>query len=316
MFRLLAAIVIGLAWGSAAAGDPLALSGDVNRSQVTVGDPVEYRLSVEWDPTAIAVEEPVFPDSFGAFEKVDGPKVQEPSASRPSLRKKLWTVTMAAFETGRQTIPAIPLKYKLATGEVRQAEFPAIEVTVVSALDPGKKPGEIFSLKPPMEIAPDPKYRRNLIALIVAVILLGVLLAWAWKRRRKGPLAAPMAAVDDRSAEQVAYDALDALAGRRPDDIKQHFTMLGDILRAYLGRKFDFPAMDLTTVEIVEHLSRGSLAREIVRRIEGALLEADMVKFAKADPGAARAMEAVPEVRALVRDVAASVEHGTEVQQP
>lgn len=305
LFSILLVFVCVAANG--AVGDPIVFASHLTRTELNLGDSVQYELSVEWDPRKIEITQPVLDSHVGEFEvlKVES---QEAIATQPSLKKKIWDLTLVSFSSGEYEIPSIEMDYRL-NGEVKQGEFPPMKVRVASGIDPALKAGEIFPLKPPMSIEPDPRYRNRVIMLAVlamAGIALAIYLIRRWRRRERTSSAAPV--VDPRTPEQIALDEIAAL--REQDlpavgKVKIFYTIAADILRAYLGRKFEIAALDMTTSELMSELRNRESVMGLHSPIERVLSDADKVKFAKWNPQMQHSEETLFSIERLVKDVQA-----------
>ncbi len=69
------------------------------------------------------------------------------------------------------------------------------------------------------------------------------------------------------------------------EDFEQYYIRLGDSIRLYLKRVYEFPALEMTTREIIDHLHQELAPPEIIKITRSVLNEADMVKFANFNPG-------------------------------
>ena len=73
-------------------------------------------------------------------------------------------------------------------------------------------------------------------------------------------------------------------------DVKSYYSEMTDITRDYIEEVFDIPAKESTTAELIIHLQKTikekkiKLSKEIVNDLKRLLQNADLVKFAKADP--------------------------------
>ena len=65
---------------------------------------------------------------------------------------------------------------------------------------------------------------------------------------------------------------------------KEYFTLLTDILREYLEKRFGINAMEMTTKEIIDSLSSNQEVKEKRGYMRDILDVADFVKFAKVRP--------------------------------
>ena len=90
-----------------------------------------------------------------------------------------------------------------------------------------------------------------------------------------------------RPAHQIALDKLDHLArtGFGPEaDMQVLYFQLSEVIREYLGARFAFPALEMTTEELIDHLPKRVPRGVVVGEIAGWLAGCDLVKFAKQQP--------------------------------
>ncbi len=299
------------------AAQPVTVSATSSRASVLIGDQFDFVIKAEWDPNQAQVLAPLVGPKLGAFEVVKT-SAADATASNPAFRAKTWTITLQGFDTGEQQIPAIALKYKLASSTAEQTlQSAPISIRVNSALDASKKPGEAFPLKPPSVIAPNPYYRNRNIALALGALIIACLIAYAIHRlRRRENIVAQV--VDTRSPEQIAYEELDALVEARlieHGELKQHYSRLSEILRAYLERRLAFAALEMTTAEITPQLHQRQLPSQSIDTIGQLLSDADMAKFAKWQAPRQRAEESIILARSIVRDISAFLAQQTESRE-
>jgi hypothetical protein len=94
--------------------------------------------------------------------------------------------------------------------------------------------------------------------------------------------------------------------------MKEHYGRVTDILRPYLERRFGFPAVDLTTTEILAAASpelaalNSNRPRPIQDELADILGGADLVKFAKLEPPVAIAEGEIERAADFVRATAPS----------
>lgn len=117
--------------------------------------------------------------------------------------------------------------------------------------------------------------------LAIALLLILALLIWRWWKQRQRPAlsrpAAPAVAADEE-----AYGALDALAAENGMAPKQFYFRLSAILRRYVERRFDFPAAEMTTEELLPWMDQLPLDPTLAGQFKNFCRSADPVKFAGA----------------------------------
>jgi hypothetical protein len=136
---------------------------------------------------------------------------------------------------------------------------------------------DIHDIKPILAMVTDWSWLYWALAMVVLLIL--VLLMWRWWKRREKPVASrPAAPVV--AADEEAYGALDALAAENSMAPKQFYFRLSAILRRYVERRFDFPAAEMTTEELLPRMDQLPLDPTLAGQFKSFCRYADPVKFA------------------------------------
>jgi len=136
---------------------------------------------------------------------------------------------------------------------------------------------DIHDIKPPLN--PGADLRWLYWALAIAAALLLAALAWRlWKKRKKLP-GAEMAP-PPIPAETEAYQMLDALAADGNLSSKQFYFRLSAIPRRYIERRYDIPAAEMTTEELLPQVDRLPLGLELAQPLKAFCRGADPIKFA------------------------------------
>ena len=173
-------------------------------------------------------------------------------------------------------------------------EAPGITIPVASLVG-----ADAMSIR---DITPLAEFERPVWPWILGILaLVAVILALWWYRRKGEPdtMEADYAPEPALPAFDEAMDRLSSLDSEDlsiPERIKPFYVELTDILRTYVGRRADVPALESTTRELLERLARtpaaGIVPSEVLGEIRHILSEADMVKFAdwKPVPDSARSV--------------------------
>jgi hypothetical protein len=210
---------------------------------------------------------------------------------------------MAAFATGEVKIPPFIVPYP-AEDEVLAAASETIPVKVASVMPADMK--DINDLKPQIQFP-------NLLPIW---IMLGTLaaaglgyLGWRLYRRYRrtrlygAPLPDPW---DEALAALDKVPADNWLASGR---FKHYYYTVSEILKRYLTRRFNFPAIDQTTTEILRAMKA---AKTPEREGFGEFFQrADMVKYAKFVPPAAEVAAVISTARELVQTTTPKPEPST-----
>jgi hypothetical protein len=144
--------------------------------------------------------------------------------------------------------------------------------------------------------------------ILLALVLAGALAAWYLYRRRQAdsedvrPAAPPVPPVEVALERLAQLEALDL---RALPDVKSFYVELADILRTYFGQRASVPALEATTRELVEKLTRlradRPVPRALIRDLHDILDQSDLVKFADIRP-------VVDGTRAMLRKTRETVE--------
>jgi hypothetical protein len=160
-----------------------------------------------------------------------------------------------------------------------------IKINIKSVLAEGVN-ADTLSLKPLKAQASLAARRMTIWLIIIAAALLGIgaVVYYLWRRRRTRE-EAPY--VDPRPSWEIAYADLAVLKDRNlpaQGELKRFYFELSDIMKRYIGKKFEVNAVDMTTIEIGDALDGVDLDNDIHRDFMAFFEHGDLVKFAKYIP--------------------------------
>ena len=190
---------------------------------------------------------------------------------------------LIALTPGKAEVPAFAFMAVLDGGDVVELDVPARGIVVKDPTDGAKDP-ELRDIVPPVDVYQDDYtllWVLGAIAVLVLLVLLVRYMVLNWARWH--PRAAE-AAPPPRPPEEIALEKLHALKAEGepgPDRKKQWYIRLSEILREYIGLRYDFNGLESTTEEIV-HILRGRKTHGLTQaELFRFLNDCDMVKFAK-----------------------------------
>jgi hypothetical protein len=213
----------------------------------------------------------------------------KPTRSATGDGRERWEVTirLSANPPKESTIELQPLPIAYTEGpgaEKQRVEWQPVKLRIttdVASLDPKK---ELRDITPPEEPPgpPPPWWARWLPWAGVAVAVAG-LVAGGWGLRRR--LAAPPPPLLPHEWAVRELDRIEAMQLAEAGEAERYHTLLSDVVRVYLERRFSLPASQQTTVEFLETMRRSpqltpaqqGLLRDFLQRC-------DMAKFARAAP--------------------------------
>lgn len=286
--------------GRAAGAASPRVEAEVSSTSVTVGQPVTLRLSVTApDLSGIVISEPVRPDDMSSTWSLVARRDLPEEVLAGGEARRTVEYTLAPFATGPVELPRYEVGYYPKDGPPTTTSLPAQTIQVVSVLPSDAAAIDPHDIKPPVEV---PFPRWILVAAALAVLALLALLLrgwWAVMRRRLGRMIRP-----EKRLDIWALDELAALEGEKlieQKKVREFYTRLTDVVRAYLGRLFGINALDLTSTELLWKLESDTTVSDEVRsRVAELLNEADLVKFARHIPEAPACRRALERGRSVV----------------
>ncbi len=125
--------------------------------------------------------------------------------------------------------------------------------------------------------------------ILGVLLLLGIIGGIVyWANKQKG-IVAPPPPIRKVPAHEIAYAKLNALKAKelwQKGEIKAYQSELTYIIREYLEGRYKIQALESTTAEIQQQLVPLDFDQNLKGDLTNMLQVADMVKFAKAEPGA------------------------------
>ena len=278
--------------GAEADPDAPTVAARADKTEVHVGDPIQVSV-VAVGKSGVPVNLP------GTLEL--GPltllerKDAEQNLGDGRIRRE-FTLTVAGYEPGEVAVPPIDVTYLGPRGDVRTARTAPVPIKIASLIANEPEPALKDSPGGP---APVTVMEQNLlpayIAGGVAAAALGALCAALIVRRmraRRGARPGP----PPRPAHEIALERLDRLGQYgflENADNRPFYFAVSEVIRDYLGARYDFDSLEMTTDELAAELRRRAGRELVLGEVEGWLSACDLVKFAKISPSAAEARGAL-----------------------
>jgi hypothetical protein len=278
-----------------------AVSVQVNPGSAALGEPIQLIIEVRAEagvtyrlPAALALD---------PFVELSRTEELTPAADASAGALQRFVVKIACYqETGALTVPSFTLESVVADGgaPVPGIEVPEVAVRITSILEgvSDPKPRDIHG--PVSIVVKD--YR-----LLVVLGLLALFIVAGWSLRRFAGVLRPDPRVQPlpppRQAYEIAMEKLNAIVADdllRQGKFYEYFVRISDVVREYLGNRYQFFAMDLTTRELLMELrDRPSPGLEHAQ-LRSLLEDADLVKFARLRPSDDQCAKAINEAFTVV----------------
>jgi hypothetical protein len=276
------------------------VGGQVMKPKVKIGEPFQVVITVR-SRTDMVVDLPASLDThpFEVIDRKDLPSVWEEAG----VVRREWELTVVGWEVGDTPFPSVPVSY-IIKGETKQLHTDPVQVQVLQTLPADQEQPNPADIAPPVPVTqPDPRVYIA-IAAAIGTFLLGML-AWLLVRslRRRKVARAAMPIVDPRTAEEIALDRLRDLQASglaEADDRRPFYFLVTEIVREYLGRRYRFDALELTTSELLDALGRSGAPNDVIAEVAAWTSGCDLVKYAGVPASRDEALSALTRAIAIV----------------
>ncbi len=263
------------------------VQAQVEPATAALGDLITLTIRVK-HPQALQVDSPAFAKSLGTFEVYASTRL--PAEVTTGTAVERFQASLQNFTTGQQVLPGMEVPYRDPMGKSHAVKTPELAV-MIQEVPPGPKDkGDIRGIKGVVgPTAWSPWW------WLVAVFLVSGLCYLLWRQRKRslaGPPPPPPIPPDIEAMQKL--QALAQTDWLSTGKMKEYYSEISDILRAYLEAGFHTPALERTTGELMRDLRRKSVIPvDLQGELKDLLETSDLVKFAKWRPEAAEASTAL-----------------------
>ncbi|MBI4925440.1 MAG: hypothetical protein HY843_05900 [Bdellovibrio sp.] len=206
------------------------------------------------------------------------------------------------LKAGKVSLPALLLNDK--DGHTFGRTKP-IALEIQSVIDPkDPKANQLADMQPPVSLAFPVAF---VIALcLLGIVLIGVVFYCIYLIYKKWKLPKTIAIdknIIQKSEDEVALWALLELEKQdliSKEKYKAYYFRTSEILKQYIGKRYEFDAPESTSIEIVEKLEKNVLSLEYLNALRNLFSDMSMVKFSDKKPDAKNAKDVLQSVRDFV----------------
>lgn len=225
----------------------------------------------------------IFPEKLENLTKLEVVKDIKIDTFKNSLIKKY---LMTGFDSGAFYIPTQQIFIK---NRAYLSDSVLINVATIAVDTSQQKPFPIKSIQTEPLVYDD--FKPYLIWVVLALLLIGLFIYYL--KTRKKPEIKEIETVDILPPYEEALEKLQELDDKllwQNNEIKKYYSELTEIVRVFIEKELEIPALEITTFELISLLSdyntpkNINISKETVRKLNALLQEADLVKFAKSTP--------------------------------
>ena len=262
-YNLLLAIVV-----SASIDSTMLMIGDQTSMHLQVtheqGEPVEWPVPGETLQDGIEIVERSAIDTTAL---PDGRELLSQTLTLTSFKDSLFSIEPVVFVSGEDSF----FTNTLALNVIQPFEVDS-SLAITDIKDIEKAPVWWWGI-----------IRWILLAICAVGLCIGIYYAVRWYRKHHSPEEEHIDPELLRPADEVALEKLDAIKAKKiwkDGKVKEYQTELTDVVREYIGRRFDVRSTEKTSDETLRAM-KPLVEKELYERLSKILHMADLVKFAK-----------------------------------
>ncbi|UZR92823.1 hypothetical protein [Chondrinema litorale] len=278
-------ILFALAFQSAVFAQDVQVKAIPDTTNIRIGEQTSVMLEAIVPITA-KVQFPLATDSLMWAVEILGHSPID-STVKNGVKTYQQSLTVSSFDSGFHAIPPQPFVILNNDGTVDSVFSDAFLLGVHTvAIDTAQA---IKDIKEPIQAPVTFAEMLPYISIGLAVILLGLLGYFYWKKQQSKPKVEKKEPVKPREPAHII--AIRELNQLKSDEVwqkgqyKEYHSRLTEILRRYIEYRYEIPALEQTTDEIIRSFDyTGSLDKETIEKLAQTFRFADLVKFAKMHP--------------------------------
>ena len=252
------------------------LTPKVDRTSIKIGEPIKYEVKVEYKEGDKIIF-PTITDSLSHHIEVLGNKLDTIKTDGKS--EIVQQLDLTGYDAGKFSIPSISIQKNGENLVTKQLEIDIQDIEVDTAKS------AIFPIKPVMEEEYSMRDYWNkywiygIVALALFIIAIVLIILYI---RAKSKISGEKGYKTPYDEAKASLKALDAKKYLNRGEQKEYYTQLSFIVRRYLGRIYQFSALEILSDDLVRYIAlKQDILPEDVQKFKQFLYDADLVKFAK-----------------------------------
>ncbi len=244
---------------------------EVLNKNIKVGDYIQYKITIPLEKSTITLKT----KDFSPFDLIS--KSQKLTKDKKSTE---YILKLSIYETGPQTIPELKF-IKIENKKESEITIPSKKIMVNSVLKKDEKNTRIKDIKSTVSV----KEKTYLFIYILIGVLIIIIFYVIIKKQKKKKKKEIIIIEKKLPAHEIAYKKLSELINKeliKKGKIKEYVFMLSEIIREFIGNRYNFDSIELTSDELLKHIKQDAkFNREYITIINNFLEDSDIIKFSK-----------------------------------
>lgn len=248
----------------------------LDRTTIKIGEPIKYEAKIDYKE-GDKITFPTISDSLNYHISVLDSKLD--TVEKTGKSQIVQHLDLTSFDAGKFSIPSIVIQKNGKDFKTKALEIEVKDVEVDTAKN------AIFPIKNVMgeKLSIGDYWNRywlyGIIALILFIIAIILVVLYI---RSKSSLSNSNSYKTPYDEAKASLKSLDAKKYLKRGEQKEYYTQLSFILRRYLGRVYNFSALELLSDDLVRFISeKEDILPEDIQQFKRFLFDSDLVKFAK-----------------------------------
>jgi hypothetical protein len=251
------------------------VKAEIDTTNIRIGEQFEFKITIK-DTANVIIPK---------LENLVGVEIVEDKKIDTIKNQLIKKYILTSFDSGAYYIPQQQIFIKQ---RLHLTDSLLIKVATV-AVDTTKQ--KMFPIK---TIQAEPivfdDYKKYVWYGIIALLIIGIILYFAFRKKKEEKEEVLIPSIPPYEEAIQKFHELDEKLLWQNNQVKEYYSELTDIIRAFIERELKVPALESTTDELIETLTDFndsdsiSTTKETIKKLRDLLREADFVKFAKSKP--------------------------------
>lgn len=255
----------------------------IDSTRFLIGDWITTQINIK----ILSGNQIVLPDVYNTWSEFEILNISEIDTIKEKEQVNLkYSVTFSKYDTGFFPLPPLVFNTILDGNMVDSFSTAPMLIEILGvAIDTSN-----LEPKPIKDIIPEKITLKEIINRffwIPLLVLLIILLIWLYKKWKSKEVKIVEEKKEIIPPHIIALEHLADLHSKKlwqKGEVKPYYIELSDIVRTYIEDRFNSPALESTSDEIISNLQRKSIPKKLIEELSFMLKTADLAKFAKFNP--------------------------------